>query len=182
MAYGKRFTKKTVEKLSLFDQLAQREQELTKPQKQLKEARDEGRLVYKGLKFDSFLEVERYIHLEFLKDQGKIQSFIYHPTAFTDLVWNGVRIFERYTADFCVIMPDGSRVWEDTKPGYIDPEWRGEKLHKARAFRASTERDTRPRIQCVEARYGIRVKFVYHPTEMPDISYAHRPTEKDLYS
>ncbi len=67
--------------------------------------------IYKGLKFDSKKELNRYLELEKLYKLGIIKDLELHPKY--DLMVNGVKI-GRYTADFKYIHNDETVV-EDVK-------------------------------------------------------------------
>ncbi len=66
---------------------------------------------YKGIKFDSKKERDRYIALEFLVSEKKITGLAVHPRF--DLMVNGQKI-GRYTADFRY-KQNGITIVEDVK-------------------------------------------------------------------
>ena len=70
------------------------------------------RQTYKGLKFDSKKELQRYLYLEKLLNENKITNLELHPVF--PLIVNGTHI-GRYTADFKYKNKSGDLIIEDVK-------------------------------------------------------------------
>ena len=68
--------------------------------------------VYKGIKFDSKKELNRYLILEQMQMKNYISELEIHPKF--PLMVNGVKI-GRYTADFKYINKEGVEIIEDVK-------------------------------------------------------------------
>ena len=67
---------------------------------------------YKGLKFASKKELDRYLELEILEKNKYIANLETHPKF--DLMVNGIKI-GRYTADFRYLDQSGVSIVEDVK-------------------------------------------------------------------
>jgi len=68
--------------------------------------------VYKGIKFDSKKELQRYLILEKLLEINMISELVIHPVF--PLIVNGIKI-GRYTADFQYKNKKGITIIEDVK-------------------------------------------------------------------
>jgi hypothetical protein len=68
--------------------------------------------IYKGIKFDSKKELQRYLVLEIMLKKRLIKDLEIHPIF--PLIVNGVKI-GRYTADFKYINKEGVEIIEDVK-------------------------------------------------------------------
>ena len=68
--------------------------------------------IYKGIKFDSKKELQRYLVLEVMLKKRLIKDLEIHPMF--PLIVNGVKI-GRYTADFKYINKEGIEIIEDVK-------------------------------------------------------------------
>ena len=68
--------------------------------------------IYKGIKFDSKKELQRYLVLEIMLKKRLIKDLEIHPIF--PLIVNGVKI-GRYTADFKYTNKEGIEIIEDVK-------------------------------------------------------------------
>jgi len=68
--------------------------------------------IYKGIKFDSKKELQRYLVLEMMLKKRLIKDLEIHPMF--PLMVNGIKI-GRYTADFKYVNKEGVEIIEDVK-------------------------------------------------------------------